>query len=92
MLAVCCVIAVLYRLQKRLGRKKSIDIADAFEANYPKLQMIQQPPPPPPSSQQKQMISAIGGNVHGGNQAQCKYYKSNNSFLYNINQYYSLCR
>ncbi|KAJ6215712.1 hypothetical protein RDWZM_010212 [Blomia tropicalis] len=76
MLAVCCVIAVLYRLQKRLGRKKSIDIADAFEANYPKLQMIQQPPPPPPSSQQKQMISAIGGNVHGGNQAQ-----------YNLNKY-----
>ncbi|KAH9399633.1 hypothetical protein TYRP_017622, partial [Tyrophagus putrescentiae] len=42
MLAVCCVIAVIYRLQKRLGRKKSIDIASEFDAAYPKLQKIQQ--------------------------------------------------
>jgi len=43
MLAVCCVIAVVYRVQKRLGRKsKSVDIVGDYDLSEPQLNKIQQ--------------------------------------------------
>lgn len=57
MLAVCCVIAVIYRLQKRFGRKKSIDIASEYDAAYPKLKKIQQ------KAQQKEAQAKISSVV-----------------------------
>lgn len=65
MLAVCCVIAVIYRLQKRLGRKKSIDIASEFDAAYPKLQKIQQ------KAQQKEAQAKMNSVVVSPQHCKC---------------------